>query len=99
MGKALEKDGGYEATRGLYPAEAWGYTIFLEEYAMTSSLKIEGMSCEHCVKHVKEALEAISGVKSAKVKLKEKCAVVEHGEGLDLETLKAAVVEAGYEVA
>ena len=66
---------------------------------MTSSLKIEGMSCEHCVKHVKEALEAINGVKSAHVTLKEKSAVVDHGDEVGLETLKAAVVEAGYEVA
>ncbi|MHB9291838.1 putative copper chaperone [Hollandina sp. SP2] len=71
----------------------------MEEYAMTTSLKIEGMSCEHCVKHVKEALEAIDGVTSANVKLKEKSAVVEHGDAVGLETLKAAVVEAGYEVA
>ena len=76
-----------------------GILFFMEEYAMTTSLKIEGMSCEHCVKHVKEGLEAINGVKSANVKLKEKSAVVEHGEEVGLETLKAAVVEAGYEVA
>ncbi|MDR2394513.1 MAG: cation transporter [Treponema sp.] len=66
---------------------------------MKTSLTIKGMTCEHCVKHVKEALEAINGVKSAKVKLKEKSAVVDHGDGVGFETLKAAVVEAGYEVA
>ncbi|MDR2633802.1 MAG: cation transporter [Treponema sp.] len=51
------------------------------------------------MKHVKEALEAINGVKSAKVKLKEKAAVVDHADAVGLETLKTAVVEAGYEVA
>jgi copper chaperone CopZ len=66
---------------------------------MKTSLKIEGMSCEHCVKHVKEALEAIKGVTSAQVTLKENAAVVEHEDGIDLEVLKAAVVDAGYEVA
>ncbi|GHU76084.1 mercuric reductase [Spirochaetia bacterium] len=64
---------------------------------MKTTLKITGMSCDHCVKHVTTALEGITGVKSAKVSLKENTAVVEHGDGVSLDTLKAAVVEAGYE--
>ncbi|MDR1955767.1 MAG: cation transporter [Treponema sp.] len=66
---------------------------------MKTTLKIQGMSCEHCVNHVKAALEGISGVGSAKVSLKEHSAQVEHGDAVSVETLKAAVVEAGYEVA
>jgi copper ion binding protein len=65
---------------------------------MKTTLKIDGMSCEHCVKHVTEALKGIKGVKSAKVSLKDNNAVVEHGDEASLEALKAAVVEAGYEV-
>jgi copper ion binding protein len=64
---------------------------------MKTTLKIEGMSCEHCVKHVTQALENIPGVKSAKVSLKDKSAGVEHGDQVSLESLKAAVTEAGYE--
>jgi copper chaperone CopZ len=56
------------------------------------------MSCDHCVKHVTEALEGVSGVNSAKVSLKEKSATVEHGEGVSPAALKTAVTEAGYEV-
>jgi copper chaperone CopZ len=66
---------------------------------MKTTLDIEGMSCDHCVKHVKEALEGVAGVKSAAVNLKGNSAVVEHGDGVPLDALKAAVVEAGYEVA
>jgi copper ion binding protein len=65
---------------------------------MKTTLKIEGMSCEHCVRTVSKALEEISGVSSARVSLEEKSAAVEHGDGVLLETLKAAVAEAGYEV-
>jgi len=65
---------------------------------MKTVLKIEGMSCAHCVQHVKEALEAIEGVKSAKVSLKEKSATLEHGEIINMAVLKAAVEEAGYQV-
>ena len=65
---------------------------------MKTVLKIDGMSCDHCVKHVKEALEGTAGVKSAKVNLKKGNAEVEHGDGASLEAMKAAVEEAGYEV-
>jgi copper ion binding protein len=64
---------------------------------MKTTLKIEGMSCEHCVKHVTQALEEIEGVKFAKVNLKDKSAQVEHGDQVSPESLKAAVTEAGYE--
>jgi copper ion binding protein len=66
---------------------------------MKTTLKIEGMSCEHCVKHVTDALEKLNGVKSATVSLEKKSAVVEHGEAVSLAALKAAVEEAGYEAA
>ncbi|MDR1374977.1 MAG: cation transporter [Treponema sp.] len=66
---------------------------------MKTTLKIEGMSCDHCVKHVKEALEAVEGVKSAQVSLKDNAAQVDHGDGVKLDALKAAVSGAGYETA
>ncbi|MCL2319891.1 MAG: heavy-metal-associated domain-containing protein [Treponema sp.] len=65
---------------------------------MKTVLPIKGMTCEHCVKHVKEALEGVAGVKSAKVNLKDKSAAVEHKENVDAAVLKKAVEEAGYEV-
>ena len=65
---------------------------------MKTVLKIEGMSCAHCVQHVKEALEAVTGVKSAVVSLNDKTATVEHGEEADLAALKAAVADAGFGV-
>jgi copper ion binding protein len=66
---------------------------------MKATLKIEGMSCDHCVKHVTEALEGITGVTSAKVSLKNKTAEVEHTGAVSPEAMKAAVIEAGYEIA
>ena len=66
---------------------------------MKTVLQIEGMSCDHCVQHVKEALETVRGVKSAAVSLKGKSAEVEHEDNLNLGKLKAAVEDAGYAVA
>ncbi len=65
---------------------------------MRKLLEIEGMSCGHCVMHVKSALEGVAGVTKAEVDLVKKSAMVE-GEALDAAALKAAVAEAGYKVA
>ena len=64
---------------------------------MKKTLSIEGMSCDHCVAHVKNALIEVAGVTKADVDLAKKSAVVE-GSSFDDQALKAAVAEAGYEV-
>lgn len=64
---------------------------------MKKTLKIDGMMCDHCVHHVKEALSGVPGVESAEVSLSAKSAVVS-GPALDEAAMKAAVAEAGYEV-
>jgi copper ion binding protein len=71
--------------------------VYQKEQILNTTLKIEGMSCEHCVKHLTQALEEVSGVTAAAVSLKDKSAQVEHGDQVSLESLKAAVSEAGYE--
>ncbi|SEF38551.1 Copper chaperone CopZ [Caloramator fervidus] len=63
---------------------------------MKKKLYIEGMSCNHCKNHVKNALEE-GGVKVLEVNLEKKYALVE-GENLDYERLKSLVEEAGYDV-
>ena len=68
------------------------------EEIMKTVIQIEGMSCDHCVQHVKEALEAVTGVISAAVSLNAKTAEVEHGPEVNLVMLKTAVEKAGYEV-
>jgi copper ion binding protein len=66
---------------------------------MKSTLKIEGMSCEHCVKSVTKALKGVKGVQNALVSLDDNSAQVDHEDGVSFSLLKAAVEEAGYEVA
>lgn len=56
---------------------------------------IEGMMCQHCVAHVRDALNKLPGV-TAEVDLDSKTATVT-GEVTD-EALTAAVTEAGYQV-
>ena len=56
------------------------------------------MSCQHCVNRVTRALEEIPGVKSAKVDLDEKLAVVELDYDVDNDTFKTVIYDAGYDV-
>lgn len=65
---------------------------------MKKRINIEGMSCGHCVKHVKDALVEVSGVVDAEVSLEGKYAVVELNGQVDDGSLTEAVEEAGYDV-
>lgn len=65
---------------------------------MKKKIIVEGMSCGHCVNHVKTALEELSGVNSVSVDLASKTAVVEASSEVDNADIKAAIEEAGYEV-
>ena len=74
------------------------YKNISQEDSMKVTLKIEGMMCAHCEKHVKDALEAVEGVLSAEASHKKKRAVVTLEKEVDNALLVAAVKEAGYEV-
>lgn len=59
-------------------------------------LKVKGMSCQHCVKAVSEALASVPGVsRVVSVELDSGRALVE-GDA-EPEALASAVAEAGYE--
>ncbi|MCH5349232.1 MAG: heavy-metal-associated domain-containing protein [Oscillospiraceae bacterium] len=58
-------------------------------------ITIEGMSCEHCVAHVKEALEGL-GATNVNVSLEGGCAECETDKP-DAD-IKAAIEDEGYDV-
>jgi len=65
----------------------------------TATLKIQGMTCNHCVMRVAKALKATAGVQDAQVDLQKSQAVVTYDEAkVALDKLSFAVVEAGYKV-
>ena len=68
-----------------------------EETKMKKTISIEGMMCEHCVKHVTDALNKLDGV-AAEVSLSDKNAVVNLEKEVSEEVLKQAVEDAGYQV-
>jgi copper chaperone len=58
-------------------------------------LKVEGMTCGHCQKAVKEALEHVPGAQNVEVDLKTGVAKIDGV--LDANLLIEAVVEEGYQ--
>ena len=64
---------------------------------MEKIIKIEGMSCNHCVMAVKNALSEIKGISHVEVELDNNRAIVK-GDNLEDNILKEAVEDAGYDV-
>jgi len=62
----------------------------------TTSLKVEGMTCSHCVGHVEKALAAVPGVSSVTVDLATKSAQVSHNGTVDGAVLAKTSTDAGY---
>ena len=60
------------------------------------TMKIKGMMCQHCVAHVKKALEGAGA--QAEVDLEKGEARITAGADVSAEALKKAVTDAGYEV-
>ncbi len=61
-------------------------------------IKIQGMTCQHCVMSVTKALGAIPGIKNLKVNLVNGEATFENTQNVPLANIRKAVEEAGYKV-
>ena len=67
------------------------------EAAMTT-LRIKGMSCNHCVANVVKVLNGIPGIKNVKVDLAKGEAVFEEESPVDMKAVEEKIRLAGYEV-
>jgi copper chaperone CopZ len=61
-----------------------------------TTLRISGMTCNGCVRHVDKALREVPGVTAVEVSLPEERAKIVHEATAPLEALVAAVESAGY---
>lgn len=62
------------------------------------TIKVKGMSCQHCVRAVSTTLSGIEGVKNVSVDLASGEAVFEETKPVDVETLRERLKKAGYEL-
>ena len=61
-------------------------------------LPVAGMTCASCVSRVEKALSKLPGVREATVNLATEAATVDAGPEVSLDSLRAAVQKAGYDV-
>ncbi len=65
----------------------------------SNMLRVDGMSCEHCVKAIKNAVGTLSGVARVEVDLNAKTVTVEHDPAQSpLEKIKLEIEGQGYDV-
>lgn len=62
-------------------------------------LKVEGMSCSHCVNTVTKAVGGLEGVSNVEVDLDAKTVTVEYDDDkVSLDNIKEAIEDEGYDV-
>lgn len=64
-----------------------------------NTIKVNGMRCQHCVKSVTEALEALDGVCDVHVNLEEAAVTFAGSPAGGLDSVRAAITALGFEVA
>ena len=65
----------------------------------TTTYTVQGMTCAHCVNSVSTELGALTGVSDVQVDLTTGTVTVTSDQPLDTDTVRAAVDEAGYQLA
>lgn len=84
--------------RDRFAARAAPIADSIPEGSAMTEIKVDGMTCNNCVEHVRKAAESVEGVDSAQVDLKAGVARIA-GDEPDLKAVAAAIEAAGYSVA
>lgn len=72
--------------------------IFKEATQMQTTLKVEGMMCKHCQKHVHDALAKMDGVTAVEVSLEKNSATVTATKEISTDEFAKVIEDAGYEL-
>lgn len=65
---------------------------------MSKTIKVKGMSCQHCVMSVTKALSAIEGIEDVQVSLEKGEATFAENSPVSDQTIKDAITKIGFEV-
>ncbi|MGZ6193416.1 MAG: heavy-metal-associated domain-containing protein [Syntrophales bacterium] len=63
------------------------------------TVKIKGMTCNHCVMAVTKALKEIDGISNVKVDLQRAEATFDEVKPVDMKVVKERIRKAGYDIA
>lgn len=69
-----------------------------EETKLKTELKINGMMCQNCVKHVYKALSKMDGVTDVEVSLENNNAIVTSDKEISMDEFASVIDDAGYEL-
>jgi len=69
-----------------------------EERPMSSTIKVKGMSCQHCVMSVTKALNQLEGIKNVQVDLAKGEVRFDNTKEVASQRIEKAIEDAGYEV-
>jgi len=69
-----------------------------EENTMASTIKVKGMSCQHCVMSVKKALSQLEGIQNVEVDLQKGEVRFDTTKQVTSDTIEKAILDAGYQV-
>jgi len=64
-----------------------------------NTIKIKGMTCNHCVMAMTKALKEIDGITNVKVDLQKAEATFDEARAVDMEVVKERIRKAGYDIA
>ena len=64
-----------------------------------ATIKIKGMSCQHCVMAVTKALTGIDGITNVKVSLEKEEASFDEAKPVDMSVIRERITKAGFDVA
>lgn len=65
---------------------------------MEQTIKVKGMTCQHCVKMVTKALQSLQGVRNVEVSLEKAEARIESDRPITSDILREALKKAGYDL-
>ncbi|EFX42021.1 copper ion binding protein CopP [Helicobacter suis HS5] len=74
------------------------FILKLEDYMQEISLKVTGMTCQHCVDKIEKFVGELEGVNKIDVSLEKQQVVVAFENPANLEAIKEAILDAGYEL-
>jgi len=69
-----------------------------EEKVMATTMKVKGMSCQHCVMSVTKAMSELEGIKSVQVDLAKGEVRFDNTKNIPSDRIQKAITDAGYEV-
>ena len=72
---------------------------FLDERLMQKSLKVEGITCQHCVDIITDSLKGNTAIKTVGVDIDNKEVMIDYDEEIiNLEQISSRITELGFEI-